>query len=581
MKQFLKFVLATITGLFLFIVISFFVVLGIAGAASKEKPAKVEANSILKLDLNYAIPEKTVDDPFSALSSGDFSPKKAIGLTEIRQCIAKAKTDENIKGIYLVLGINDNGYATLEAVRDALIDFKKSKKFVYAYGEILSQKSYYLATAADKIFMNPNGGMELKGFGREIMYYKNMFDRLGIEVQDFHCGAFKSAIEPFVRNNMSEPNREQLKNLFDDVYRHFLTKIAAARGIDTARLNLIVNNLSAESPEKDKELKLVDEVYYYDQVVAEMKKKIGIEEKEDLKAVELSKYVTTLDKNLEPENKIAVVYAEGSIVDGEGKDDEIGGEKFAKIIAKLRKDEKVKAIVLRVNSPGGSALASDVMWREIVLAKEKKPIVVSMGDVAASGGYYIAAPANRIFAQPNTITGSIGVFGLLPNAKKMLNDKLGITLDEVEVTKHGVLGGISKPLDSEESAVIQRNVERTYREFKQRVAEGRGKDTVYIETIAQGHVWTGNQGIANGLVDELGGLDEAIAYAAKQANITEYRTKAYPEEKSFSEKLAEGFGNAKTNFVKEQLGEQYAVYKTLEYLKNTKGVQMRMVYDLN
>ncbi|MBL7778006.1 MAG: signal peptide peptidase SppA [Chitinophagales bacterium] len=581
MKQFLKFVLATITGLFLFIVISFFVVLGIAGAASKEKPAKVEANTVLKLDLNYGIPEKTVDDPFAGLTNGDFAPKKAVGLTEIRECIAKAKTDENIKGIYLVMGINDNGYATLEAVRDALIDFKKSKKFVYAYGEVVSQKSYYLATAADKIFMNPNGGMELKGFGREIMYYKNMFDRLGIEVQDFHCGAFKSAIEPFVRNNMSEPNREQLKNLYGDVYQHFLSKIAEARGIDTAQLNLIVNTLAAESPEQDKALKLVDEVYYYDQVVSEMKKKVGIEEKEDLKAVELSKYVTTLDKNLEPENKIAVVYAEGSIVDGEGKDDEIGGEKFAKIIAKLRKDEKVKAIVLRVNSPGGSALASDVMWREIVLAKEKKPVVVSMGDVAASGGYYIAAPASRIFAQPNTITGSIGVFGLLPNAKKMLNDKLGITIDEVEVTKHGVLGGISKPLDSEESAVIQRNVERTYREFKQRVAEGRGKDTAYIETIAQGHVWTGNQGIANGLVDELGGLDEAIAYAAKQANITEYRTKAYPEEKSFAEKLAAGFGDAKVNFVKEQLGEQYVVYKTLQYLKNTKGVQMRMVYDLN
>ncbi|MFN8299587.1 MAG: signal peptide peptidase SppA [Chitinophagales bacterium] len=580
MRQFFKFVFATFFGLILFIVVSFFVLIIWVGAATKDKPATVKPNSVLTLDLNYQIPEKTNDNPFSSLSIGNTTPKKAIGLFELRQAIKKAAKDDNIKGIYMKMGLGDNGYATMESIREALTEFKKAGKFVYAYGEVYSQKSYYLASVADKIFLNPNGGIELKGFGREIMYYKNMFEKIGVEVQDFHCGAFKSAIEPFIRNDMSPANREQLMNLYGDVYSHFLTVIGSDRKIDTAQLASIVNNLSAESPEKCKELHLVDEVAYYDQVESEMKKKVGIDDKKDLEQITLGKYVTTIEKDLQADNKIAVVVAEGEIVDGESSDGKVGGQTIAERIAKLRKDDKVKAIVLRVNSPGGSALASDVMWRELVLAKKAKPLIISFGDVAASGGYYIACMGDRIFAQPNTITGSIGVFGLIPNAKKMLNEKLGITTDEVEVTKHGVLGGITKPLDAEESAVAQRNVERTYREFKSRVAEGRGKDTAYIETIAQGHVWTGTQGIKIGLVDEIGGLDEAIAYAAKKANVKDYRVKLYPEEKTLGEQLREAFGDAKSDAIKEELGDDYEMYKTIKYLRQTRGTQMRMVYDL-
>lgn len=580
MLQFLKYVFATLVGMFLFFFIGILILVGIAASAGTDEPAKLEANSVLKLDLNYDIPEKTVDNPFASLSIGNMTPKKAIGLTEILESIKKAKTDDNVKGIYLELGLNDNGYATLQAIRNGLIDFRKSGKFVYGYGEILSQKAYYLATAADKIYMNPNGGMELKGFGREIMYYKGLFEKLGIEVQDFHCGAYKSAIEPFVRDNMSEPNRQQLTFLYKGVYSQFLNDIATARNIDTATLNTIINELQAETPQADKDLNLVDDVLYYDQVVDLMKGKLAIDKKKDLTIVELGKYTTTLEKKLEGDNKIAVVYAEGEIVDGDGKEGQIGGDEFAKLIAKLRKDEKVKAIVLRINSPGGSALASDIMWRELILAKKEKPLVISFGDVAASGGYYMACMGDRIFAQPNTITGSIGVFGLLPNAGKMLKEKLGITTDEVEITKHGVLGGITKPLDAEESAMAQRNVEKTYSEFKERVATGRNKDTAYIETIAQGRVWTGTQGLANGLVDEIGGLDEAIAFAAKKANLKDYRTKAYPEEKSFSDQIADSFGDAKANWIKEELGEEYEVYRTMQWLKQNKGTQMRMVYDL-
>ncbi len=590
MRQFFKFVFATIVGLILFMVIGIIFLVSLAAAAGGDKKAEVKANSVLKLDLNYKIPEKTDDNPFAGLSLGNLKPSKAIGLTEIRESIAKAKTDDNIKGIYLDLGINDNGLATLQVIRESLLDFRKSGKFVYSYGEVLSQKAYYLSTVSDQIFINPNGGMQLTGFGRQIMYYKGMFEKLGIEVQDFHCGAFKSAIEPFIRTDMTPANRQQMMHIYEDIYSHFLVTIGKDRKIDTATLSNIINNITAENPQKDKELNLIDDVVYYDQLVDKMKEKVGVDKKKDLEMIELSKYASTLDKKVSGSNKIAVVYAEGEIVGGEGQDGEIGGEKFAKLISKLRKDEKVKAIVLRVNSPGGSALASDIMWRELVLAKKDKPLIISFGDVAASGGYYISCMGNRIFAQPNTITGSIGVFGLIPNAKKMLNEKLGITTDEVKVTKHGVFGGITKPLDAEESAYVQRSVEKIYGEFKSRVADGRSQvvkkvgnanmDTAYIETIAQGRVWTGTQGIELGLVDEIGGLDEAIAYAAKTANLKEFYTKAYPEEKSMQEKIAEAFGDAKANWVKQELGEQYEVYKTLEWVKKTKGVQARMVYDL-
>ncbi len=578
--QFLKFVVATVVGLVLFCVLCIMFLIGVATSAGKKEKAVIEPNSVLRLDLNYTIHEQNEENPFASLGLGNTKLKKGTGLTDIRECIRKAKTDDNIKGIYLDLGLYNNGLATTEAIRDALIDFRKSGKFVYAYGEVISQKGYYLATAADQIFINPAGGMEIKGFGTEIMYYKGMFDKLGIEVQDFHCGAFKSAIEPFIRTNMSDPNRQQLTLIYGDVYNHFINNIATARKIDTAQLNVIVNNLQAETPEKDVELKLIDGSLYYDQVIEKLKERVGIDKKKDLAFVDLGKYASTIQENITEAGKIAIVYADGEIVDGDGKDGQVGGEAFAKIIRKLRKDDKVKAIVLRVNSPGGSAMASDIMWRELMLAKKDKPLIVSYGDLAASGGYYISCMGDKIFAQPNTITGSIGVFGLIPNAKKFFTDKLGITFDEVKITKHGVLGGLTKPLDPEEAAFAQRNVEKTYRTFKLRVAEGRHLDTAYIETIAQGRVWTGNQGIANKLVDTIGGLDEAIAYAAQKANLKNYRLKEYPEEKSLADKIAESFGEMKTGMIREELGDQYQAYKTIQWVKTASGVQARMIYDL-
>ena len=582
MLNFIKYVFATLIGMFLFFLIGFFVLLGIASAASgKDKTPVVESNSVLKLDLNYHVPEQSANNPFAAFNFGSMKSKKSLGLYDICEAIKKAAKDDKIKGIYIPLGINTSGLATIEVIRDQLKEFKKSGKFVYAYGEMANQKSYYLAAIADKIYLNPNGGMEVMGFGREIMYYKGAFEKLGIEVQDFHCGAFKSAIEPFLRDKMSDPNRQQLTSIYGDVYSQFLNNISQDRKIDTAALNDIINNLKATLPAEAKALKMVDETFYYDQVESAIKEKLGIAKKDDVKYVDIAKYSATVEKNLESSNKIAVMVADGEIVDGESKEGQVGGESFAKEIAKLRKDEKVKAIVLRINSPGGSALASDVMWRELMLAKKEKPLIISMGDLAASGGYYIACMGDHIFAQPNTITGSIGVFGLIPNAKKLLNDKMGITTDRVSVTKHGALTIGTNPLDEEEKAMIQRSIERTYREFKQRVAEGRKQDTAFIESIAQGHVYTGNQGLKIHLVDEIGGLDQAIAYAAKQANLKDYKIKLYPEEKSFQEQIMESFGDVKQDWVRQEMGdEQYSIYKTLQSISSYSGIQMRMPMEL-
>ena len=564
-------------GIFLFFFVGFLIIAGLVASASKTKSPTVETNSVLKLDLNYKIAEKSVNNPFANLDFGNMKPKKSMGLYEIGEALKKAAKDDKIKGIYMNMGVNPNGLATIEVLRGELKEFKKSGKFIYAYGEMVSQKAYYLATVADKIYLNPNGGMEVTGFGREIMYYKNAFEKLGIEVQDFHCGAFKSAIEPYLRDKMSDPNREQMMSIYGDVYHQFLTNIGADRKIDTATLSDIINNLKATLPQDAKDLKLIDETGYYDQVQTAMREKLGIAKKDELKTIDLSKYAATLDNSSDSKNKIAVLCADGTIVDGEGEDNEVGGERFAKAIEKLRKDDKVKAIVLRVNSPGGSALASDIMWRELVLAKKEKPLIISMGDLAASGGYYIACLGDRIFAQPYTITGSIGVFGLIPNAKKLLNDKLGITTDRVSITKHGALTIGTNPLDDEEKAMVQKSIEKTYREFKERVAEGRKKDTAYIQSIAQGHVYTGTQGLQIGLVDEIGTLDNAIAYAAKQANLKDYKIKLYPEEKSFKEQIAESFGDAKQDLVRAELGEeQYRIYKTMKSISKFYGIQMLM-----
>ena len=580
MGQFFKTVLAVILGLLLFTFIGFFMLIGVVASASKEKKVEIASNSILFLDLNYEIMEQTKEGALDYMDLTSIT-KKSFGLTDLTKAIAKAKTDNNIKGIYIPLGSYSNGMASTEVLRDALIDFKKSGKFVLSYGDVATQKSYYLASVSDKIYMNPKGFIELAGFGTRLTFYKGLLDKIGIEVQAFHRGKFKSAFDPFVRTDISESNRQQITELLSDVYAHFLTEVSKSRNIDPSSLNMYIDSLMIQNPRDAYNYKMIDGLKYYDEVLAELAEKSGIAKDAKVNFVKMKDYIETATPSMEilSGSQIAVIYAQGNIVDGQGDDENIGGDKYAAIIRKLRVDDDVKAIVLRINSGGGSALASEIIWREVALAKKKKPFIISFGDVAASGGYYIASPGDRIFAQPNTITGSIGVFGLIPNAQGLFADKLGITFDEVKITKHSVTNLGVKPLDDFESKVIQRNIDSTYETFLTRVATGRHQSFEDIENKAEGRVWSGVQAIKIGLVDQIGGLNDAINYAATKANIKDYKVSEYPKEKALIDRVLDGFNeNQETKILEKEFGTQYKQVMQLKDLIQTRSIQARMPY---
>jgi protease-4 len=583
MRNFFKTVFAVLIGIALFFTVAFFFLFIFATIAGKEKTVEISDNSILYLDLNYDIPEQTKETGFSAMNISSFGDK-SYGLSDIIASIQQAKKDSKIKGIYIPQAGYSNGMATTEAIRNALIDFKKSGKFIYSYGDIYTQKGFYLVSVADKLYLNPKGFIELMGFGTRLTFFKGMLDKIGIEVQAFHRGKFKSAFDPLVRTDMSDENRQQITELLGDVYNHFLDEVSKSRGIDRATLHMYIDSAMIQNPSDAKKYGIISDVKYYDEVLNELATKSGVANSSKLHFAKIKDYVKTLKKS-DDDNQIAIVYAQGNIVDGKGDENSIGGDKYAKIFRELREDKDVKAIVLRINSGGGSALASEVMWREISLTKAVKPVIVSFGDVAASGGYYIACNSDRIFAQPNTITGSIGVFGLIPNGQKLLNDKLSVTFDEVRITKHGVMNVGYKPLDEFESKFIQRSIDSTYETFLTRVANGRKQTFAQIEEKAEGRVWSGVQAIKIGLVDEIGSLDDAVAYAAKKANIKAINTVNYPKEKELIEKVLENMeGQQETKMIEKNLGKEYAtLYKQFLSLKTMIGIhnlQTRMPYDL-
>jgi len=506
MKQFFKFVLATIVGVVLITVILVLVVIGII-SASGDKTIEVEPNSVLHMAFTNPITERTPNNPLAGLSFLGLDKDKSTGLNDILANIKKAKTDTNIKGIFLDESYMVSGQATTEEIRNALIDFKKSGKFIIAYSEIYTQGFYYLASVADKVYMNPKGIFELKGFNSEVTFLKGALDKLGIEVQIIKVGTFKSAVEPLFLTKMSDANRLQVTSYLGSLYDHFLTGISKSRGINKDSLFNYANNGRVQLPEDALKLKLIDGLKYKDEILDDLKARTNTEKKNDLNSIELADYTKSSadndnkDEATSSKNRIAVVYASGEISGGEGDDNTIGSERISKALRKVRLDNKVKAVVLRVNSPGGSSLASDVIWREVMLTKKVKPIIVSMGDLAASGGYYISCAADSIIAQPNTITGSIGIFAILPNMQKLFNDKLGVTFDGVKTGKYADLGDISRPLTPDEKLILQNNVNRGYDDFTKAVAEGRHKTQAYINSIGQGRVWTGEQALKNGLVD--------------------------------------------------------------------------------
>jgi protease-4 len=584
--KFLGNVLAVIVGLFVFSIVAMLIFFGIIGlvASSSEKEVTLEKNSILHLDLNgRTLVERTSDEDLVFGSFLDpFGGENTAGLVNLKKAIGEAKTNENVKGIYLNAGLFGAGQAGLLELREALIDFKTSGKFIVAYDEAYSEGGYFLASVADEIYLNPLGGIDFNGFSSEGIFLKGFFEKVGIKPEVFRVGEFKSAVEPFILDKMSPENRLQTQYFLDDINNHALELIAKSRGIAQDSLILINQQMLVRKPKDAVTYKLATALKYEDEVHSILKEKLGLKEDDQIETINATDLGgMAKSQNITSSNRIAVILAEGEIVDGNA-DGAISSEKFAKEIRKARKDENIKAIVLRVNSPGGSILASEVIWREMSEAKKVKPVIVSMGEVAASGGYYIAAPADTIVAQPNTITGSIGIFGILFNVQELVNDKLGVTTDVVSTGELSDFGNMARPLTEVERTIIQSSVEDGYETFISRVAEGRGMHPDSVRKVASGRVWTGTQAKARGLVDVLGGLDTAIGIAAAKIKAGEdYRVVYYPEKKPWFEELMVSFSDqVQVRILQTQLGDQYPLYQKIQKLKNYQGVQVRMPQEI-
>jgi protease-4 len=589
MRQFFKFLFASMLGFVLGSILLIFILIGMISSAvnsfDDEKVTEVQSNSMLYLDFEKPIVDRASKNPFENFNFNSFESESNTGLNTILENLRKAKSDKNIKGIYMELSTINTGIATVEEIRNALLDFKKSGKTIISYSEVYTQKSYYLASVSDKIYMNPQGAMELKGLGAEIMFYKGLLDKIEVETQVIRHGRFKSAVEPFILDKMSNDNRLQTRGFMQNIWNFMLSNIATMRKISIEELNTLTNNFSIREPEDAIKYKLVDKLVYKDEVIEELKALTGKTKKDDSpQLITLSKYSKSPDNDKKSlkDDQIAIIYASGEIESGEGGSNNIGSETVSKAIREARLNDKIKAIVLRVNSPGGSALASEVIWREAELANKVKPVIVSMGDVAASGGYYISAASRKIFASPNTITGSIGVFGIVFNAQKMFNNKLGITFDTVKTNRLSDFGSMTRPLTAEEKQIFQQGVEKVYDTFTKRVANGRKMEQASVDSIGQGRVWSGVEAKQLGLIDEFGGLNDAIAAAAKIANLAKYRTVELPKQKDpFKEIISELGNEAETKYLNYKLGDEAKYFNKAQELLRMQGIQARLPYVID
>ena len=580
MRTFFKIFFASLLALFVFSLIGFFLIAGaISGLTSKEKTS-VASKSVLLLDLSQHFSEQIQNDPITQLTG---SEEDVPGLYDVLRLIKHAKEDKNISGIYITGNSNGNGFASNNELRAAIQDFKTTKKFVLAHADLLTQGSYFVSALADKVYVNPVGSVDWSGFNVDLLFLKGTLDKLEIQPQIFYAGKFKSATEPLRTDKMTPENKLQTSEWLGDIYNYFLVKTSEQRKIDTATLHSLANSGAIQTPQDALQYKLIDGLKYDDEVKEEIKKKLDIGKYDKLNFISISKYADAVNYKQSGKDKIALIYAEGDIVDGNGTTTSIGGDRFRKIIRRARLDKSIKAIVLRVNSGGGSALASENIWRELSLAKKDKPVVVSFGDVAASGGYYIAAGADSIFASPNTITGSIGVFGLLPNMQNFFKNKLGVTFDGVKTAEFADAGSVYRPLKETEKKFFQNSVDRIYLQFKQRVAEGRKKNMAYVDSIAQGRVWSGEDAVALGLVDKIGNLQNAVDCAARLAKTDNYRLREYPEATGWLERLLNKSSSTNDAEVKimEQVGkENYRVFKELVRLNQICGsAQARLPFE--
>ncbi len=572
---FLRNLLATILGLLIFTFLGFFMLIGIVASASSDEVPSVRNNSVLYFPMTGILQEKAIDDPFISAFS-DAPPPQS--LLDIITAISRAKTDSRIRGIYIEPMYLAGSYAGLQELRDALIDFKESGKFVYAYGEYISESDYYVVSVADSLFLNPTGAIEFNGLDVNITFFKGMFDKLDIKPEIFRVGEFKSYVEPYIRKDLSDENRLQYTELLNSMYGVYLSNVAQSTNIPVGELSDMSNNMKVSLPEDAENLGLIHKLGYEDELKTVMKEKIGQSQSSKLRTMRMNKYIQAIASEGEyANNRIAVIVAEGDIT--MGGDEGIVGETFAEEIRKARNNSKIKAIVMRVNSGGGSMTASDQIWRELMLTKEQKPIIASMGGAAASGGYYIAMPADRIVAQPNTITGSIGIFGMWFNFGEFLENKIGITHDAVRTGKYSDIYTVTRPLTDAERAIIQRGVNEGYETFTKKAADARGMTQDELKKIASGRVWSGQQALENGLVDELGGFKEAIELAAEAAGIEDdYTVSYYPKQKPFIEEVLEKM-NTKIKVTLFGV-EVDPLLKTVKELNNHKGLQARLPGNL-
>lgn len=586
MKSFFKYLLASVLGVLLAGILMFLIIIGGIGAmvSSQDQAVKIKSNTVLHVELNQLIMDRSNNNPMESFDFTSFRPSPQLGLNDILKNIKKAKSDPNIDGIYLDLTFIQAGIATIEEIRNALIDFKESGKFIISYSDTYTQPTYYLASVADKIYLNPEGLLIFVGLRSEIMFYKDALKKLGVEPQIIRHGKFKSAVEPFMYNKMSDENREQVMTYMGSIWNHMLEGISKEREISIKKLNELADNLTLRKAELAVKNGLIDGVKYKDEVLAELAELTNKTDDKKIEHISLAKYTKVPDKKRKSlgKNKIAVVYASGTVIMGEGGEGTIGSDRISRAIRKARKDSSVKAIVFRVNSGGGSALASEVIWREIKLAQEVKPVIASLGDVAASGGYYIVAPAQKIIASPNSITGSIGVFGLFFTGKELLNDKLGIHVDVAKTNNFSDIGSFTRPFTAEEREVFQFMVEDFYDTFITKVGEGRNMAKEEVDAIGQGRVWSGANAIDIGLIDGFGGLEDAIELAAEAANLETYRIVDYPKLKDPFQQLLEDLqGNVKTSILKQELGTEYKYYESLKNITEQQGLQARIPYEID
>jgi protease IV len=584
MKSFLKYTLATITGIIITSILLLVILLASLSAivAAGDKQVAIDNNSILVLKAGALIPDRGSSNPFSSFDIINMTITQSPGLNEILNNIEKASSDTKIKGILIENGLLPSGWATTEEIRNALEIFKSSGKFVISYSDyVLIQQAYYLSTVSDKIFLSPESLMDFKGLSAEVTFYKKALDKIGVEVQVLRHGKFKGAVEPYILEEISKENREQIDQYIRSIWNKILADISKSRNIPLDKLNKMADDLVSINVENAHANGLIDGLIYRDQLDDTLKTLAGVESSEDLKFVSMSKYTKVPDpkRKISLKNKIAVIYASGNIVMGKGNDANIGGNQYAEVIKKARMDSTVKAIVLRVNSPGGSATASDIIWREVDLAVKVKPVIISMGNYAASGGYYISTPATRIFANSTTVSGSIGVYGLIPNVGELMADKLGITTSTVNTNKNSDSPSLLRSMTPYEKDIMQSNVEKTYSGFVDKVAKGRNISSTLVDSIGQGRVWTGTDAKEIGLVDEIGGLKNAIDEAAKLAGTVDYLIIELPGiEDPYTRLINSLTGEIRMKIINKELGESAKYFYDIEELKNTVGIQARLPY---